>query len=67
VLDSRIHPGSVGIAKERNRRGSSMELIIVGTTVSLAIVIVAKVMDKAKERKLRRAIDKFFTGIDSIS
>jgi len=44
-----------------------MELIIVGTTVSLAIVIVAKVMDKAKERKLRRAIDKFFTGIDSIS
>ena len=37
-----------------------MELIIVGTTVSLAIVIVAKVMDRTKEWKLRRAIDKFY-------
>lgn len=45
-----------------------MELIVAGTVISLAIVVVAKVMDKAKERKLRRAIDKFFTDrIDSIS
>jgi len=37
-----------------------MELIVAGTVISLAIVIVAKVMDRTKEWKLRRAIDKFY-------
>lgn len=45
-----------------------MELIIGATVLVVLIAVVSKALDKIKERKLRRAIDKFLIdGINSIS
>jgi len=49
-------------------KGRTMGIFTSIVIAGVAVVVAAKVLDKIKERRLRRAIDKFLLdGVDSIS